>query len=100
MLYIDSNSSRCLLHRESVRTQTNNRDLIKNSLIILLSSHCQHNAMAGNDHVIDIFTSEDIENISLYIFSVSYYILYNKIFYVYINISFDFLGLNNVDFEN
>ncbi len=56
--------------------------------------------MAGNDHVIDIFTSEDIENISLYIFSVSYYILYNKIFYVYINISFGFLGLDNVDFEN
>ena len=26
--------------------------------------------LAGNDHVIDIFTSEDIEKISLYIFTI------------------------------
>ena len=26
--------------------------------------------LAGNDHVIDIFTSEDMENILLYIFSI------------------------------
>ena len=41
--------------------------------------------MAGNDHVIDIFTSEDMENISLYIFQylIAYYIIkcymYNRI---------------------
>jgi hypothetical protein len=31
----------------------------------------------GKSHVIDIFTSEDMENISLY-FSVSHSLLYNK----------------------
>jgi hypothetical protein len=36
----------------------------------------------GKSHVIDIFTSEDMENISLY-FSVSHPLLYNKTVYQY-----------------
>ncbi len=36
--------------------------------------------LVGNDHVIDIFTSEDMENISLCVsHSVSYCQLYNKV---------------------
>ncbi len=37
---------------------------------------------AGNDHVIDIFTSEDMENISLCIFSILLSTIYNKYFYL------------------
>ncbi len=38
--------------------------------------------LAGNDHVIDIFTSEDVENISLCIFSILLSTIYNKIKYL------------------
>ena len=34
--------------------------------------------LAGNDHVIDIFTSEDMENISHCVFLVPHCLLYNK----------------------
>ncbi len=64
--------------------------LIVKSLARMTS--CKHKAMAENDHVIDIFTSEDMENISLCIFRyltlyyiINIYILYLNIYiYIYI----------------
>ena len=40
------------------------------SLHLQTSPFWKHKLLAGNDHVIDIFTSEDSENISLCIFNV------------------------------
>ena len=51
--------------------------------------------LAGNDHVIDIFTSEDMENISLCIFQ---YLTVNYIINNYMHLNFGHCGFKELIF--
>ena len=66
-----------VMNKYEILTTQAHRNFRYLDIYCFYAQHCQHNAMAENDHVIDIFTSEDMENISLYIFQdlTAYYII-------------------------